>query len=169
MILKNGLFRRNDLTYKLSSWKLRKGQRLYISTDVFSTIYQCTKKFENPSLIIIDEFRNEPWSFDLGNLGTPKSLYEKNLSCNEQIRYYQESGTHNLYYPLYKESVYKFLSTLGFRSIEYEIEQKKAAELSGRHWLSMKKNFATYAFIAKNFAEKKLTIIPIPSPQRRIV
>src|SRR6185437_1570348 len=105
------------------------GQRAYIQIDSFGTVYRYAKKFTDATFVIIDEFRTEPWSFALTNLGTPKSLYEKNLVTYDRARYYRESGQHNLYYPLYKDSLLKFLSAIGFQSIAYEVEHKKAASL----------------------------------------
>lgn len=167
--LADGLFTQNDYTYKLTGWKLRKGQRLYLATDVFSTLYYSAKKFKNATFIIIDELKNEQWNFGLANLGTPKSLYEKNLPCDERIRYYREGSKHNLYYPMFNISLHKFLHMIGFRSIEYEIEQKLAANLNDKGWYPFRKKFTTYAFIAKQFVEKKITAMPIPSSQKRIL
>jgi len=165
--LENGFFIQHNLTYKLMSWKLRKGQRAYISMDSYKTVFHYAKKFNNPTMIIIDEFRNEPLSFSLGNLGTPKSLYEHNLVSNDRSRYYSESGVHNLYYPLYRDSVLKFLNVIGFQSIDYEIEQKMAAKLRNKPWFPVGKNYTTYAFFAKNLVEKKIDILSIPfTPQR---
>jgi len=167
--LENGLFAHNGITFKLSGWKLYKGQRAYIATNAFDTIYAYAKKFDDASMIIIDEFRNAPWNFSLGNLGTPKSLYEKNLAYNQRKRYFRESGKHNLYYPLYKDSILKFLTLLGFRSIEVDIEQKMASELRSKPWFSLSRNYGTYAFIAKDFVAKKMNGLPIPSPQKKLL
>ena len=167
--LKNGIFTQNNLAYNLSAWKMRRGQRLCLPIDAFAALYHCAKKFNNSELIIIDELRNEQWNFTLNNLGTPKSLYEKNNICYDRKRYYQESGKHNLYYPLYKISLLKFLNKIGYKSIEYDIEQKKAAELGGSPWYSLRKNYATYAFIAKNFSPKEARLLLIPSAQRKII
>lgn len=166
--LDKGIFTDNHYAYKLTDWKLRKGQRAYLAPDAFMTLYSYVKKFGNQStLIIIDELRKEPWFFNLDNFGTPKSLYEKNFVCYDNARYYCESGKHNLYYPLYKDTLLRFLHTIGFQSIEYEIEQKKAAQLRGEPWLSMRKNYATFAFAATNFVERNPAILSIPfSPQR---
>ena len=169
MRLENGLFTQKGFTYKLSGWKLRKGQRLYLATNIFDTIYSYAKHFKNSSMIIIDEFRNEPWSFSLGTLGTPKSLYEKNLICNERERYYRESGNYNLYFPLYKTSMYKFLSIIGFQSIEYEVEQKMAANLSDKRWFPIGRKYSTFVFISKDFVQKEVKTVSISSPQKRII
>jgi hypothetical protein len=169
MKLEHGIFTQNNFVYNLSAWKLRRGQRAYLSNNAYSTLYCFTKKFTESSLIIIDEFREEHWNFNLKNLGTPKSLYEKNLICHDRKRYYHESGKHNLYFPLYRVSILKFLSQIGYRAIECDIEQKKAAELNDTHWYSLRKNYATYAFIAKKNVEKKITTLTIPSPQKKIV
>jgi hypothetical protein len=165
--LENGLFTQDKFIFKLTGWKLRKGQRAYIPVDSYKTIYTYAKKFDKATILIIDEFRKEPWFFNLENRGVPKSLYEKNLLTNERNRYYREGGEHNLYYPLYKDSLLKFLTAIGFRSIEYEIEPKKAAELQKKPWFAIAKNYTTFAFFAKDFAEKKNNIIPIPfNPQK---
>ncbi len=166
--LENGFFTNNNVTCKLTSWKLRKGQRAYIPMDSYETVYHYAKKFEKATMIIIDEYRKEPWFFNLENLGSPRSLYEKNLVTNERTRYYRESGEHNLYYPLYKDSLLKFLHAVGFRSIECEIEQKKAAELRRKPWFPLAKNYTTYAFFAKDFIEKKTDILSIPFSLQRI-
>jgi hypothetical protein len=165
----NGIFTQNNLSFKLSGWKLRKGQRAYISTDAYAVLYNYAKKFEDATMIIIDEFSKEPSVFDMGYLGTPKSLYEKNLKLNELTRYYRESGKHNLYYPLYKDTILKFLSTIGFRSCDYDIEQKIAATISGKKWFPIAKSYSTYAFFAKHFIDKKQKILTIPSPPKRIL
>lgn len=167
--LEKGFFTQNGYTYKLTSWKLRKGQRAYISTDLFITIYEYAKKFKSATIIIIDEFRNQPWYFNLGNLGTGKSLYEKNLLLSEKTRYYRESGKHNSYFPLYKNTLVQFLNSIGFGSIGYDIEQKKAAELGGKLWIPLRENYWTLAFFAKHFVDKKIDIVPIPFTTRRIV
>ena len=168
--LENGLFTQDIYTCKLSSWKLRKGQRAYIPIDSYITVNNYTKKFGNETtMLIIDEFRKEPWFFNIENLGTPKSLYEHNLICNDRTRYYRESGRHNLYYPLYRDSVLHFLNAIGFQSITYDIEQKKAAELRGKPWLSVRKKYATLAFIARNLVDKKTDILPIPFTPQRIL
>lgn len=165
--LENGLFTQDKFIFKLTGWKLRKGQRAYIPVDSYKTVYTYAKKFDKATIIIIDEFRKEPLFFNLENRGVPKSLYEKNLLTNERNRYYRESGEHNLYYPLYKDSLLKFLTAIGFRSIEYEIEPKKAAELQKKPWFAIAKNYTTFAFFAKDFTEKKSNFLPIPfSPQR---
>jgi hypothetical protein len=168
--LENGFFRQNGITCKLSSWRLRPGQRAYITTDSFMTLYTYIKKFNNKShVIIIDEFRNEPWFFNLSNLGIPKSLYEKNLIYADRMRYYRESGEHNLYYPIYKNTLLQFLNAAGFQSIDYDAEQKKAAQLKNKLWIPTRENYATLAFIAKNLVNKKSDILPITfSPQRII-
>ena len=167
--LEKGIFSQDNFSFDLSAWKLRRGQRSYLSTDAYELIYRCAKKFSDSPLLIIDEMREEHWNFNLKNLGIPKSLYEKNLFSNERKRYYHESGQHNLYYPLYKISLLKFLSQIGYRSIEYEIEQKKAAELSNTPWYSLRKNYATFALIAKNFYPKEIRVLSIPSPQRKLL
>ena len=167
--LQNGMFTHHELTCNLSRWNIRKGQRTYIATDAFMTLYQYAKKFTDATILIIDEFRNDPWNFGLGNIGIPKSLYEKNLSCNERERYYKESGRHNLYYPLYRNSLYKFLSRIGYRSITIDVEQKQAALLTNRAWLSVGKSYTTQAFTAKSFVDAKLSSLPIPSPVRKLV
>ncbi len=169
LTLENGLFSQNNCTFKLSGWKLRRGQRTYISTNAFATLSTIAQKCNNATLLIIDEYRKAPWSFSLTNLGTPKSLYEKNLLCHDRKRYYQQSGQHNFYFPLYKETLFKFLSTIGYRSITVDIEQKLAADLTKKHWVGIGKSYTTYAFIAKNFVEKKSNYLTIPSPIRNII
>lgn len=168
--LQSGLFSHNKITLNLSAWKLKKGQRGYISTDAYSTLFKYSKKIGLKStVIIIDEFKKEPWVFSLDNFGVPKSLYEKNILCNDRVRYYHESGKHNLYYPLYKSSLLHFLSAIGFQSIECEIEQKKASQIQGKMWFPMSKNYTTLAFISKNINNKSFDVLPIPfSPQRII-
>jgi hypothetical protein len=157
----NGVFTQKNYSCDLSSWKLLRGQRAYIAPDIFTTLYQCVKKFNDITLLIIDEFRNEPLPFSLGNLGIPRSLHEDNAPYNNRSRYLRESGRHNFYYPLYKGSVVKFLSSIGFRSIEYEIEQKKAAGLTHKTWYPTAVNYWTFALIAKNPVAKTLSVLPI--------
>jgi len=166
--LENGFFTQNNYTFDLSLWKLRKGQRAYIATDAFKTLYHYAKTFGGKSpIIIIDEFRKEP-IVNAENLGTPKSLYEKNLITYDRSRYYRESGAHNLYYPLYKGSLLKFLHTIGFKSIEYEIEQKKAAQLQNKPWLPIGKNYTTLAFFANNFTARDSKKLLIPFPMQKL-
>jgi len=166
--LEKGFFKEKNTTFNFSSWKLRKGQRAYVSTDAFQALYQYAKKFgDNGTICIIDEFRKEPL-VALENLGIPKSLYEKNLICYDRIRYYHESGKHNLYYPLYKDSVLKFLHAIGFQSIDYDIEQKKATELKNKSWFSPGKGYTTFTFFAKDFVEKKNTSLPVPFPVHKL-
>lgn len=168
--LENGLYKHNKFVLNLSALKLRKGQRGYIPTDSFTTLYKYSKKFGHKStLIIIDEFKKVPWFFSLDNIGVPKSLYEKNLACNDRVRYYRESGKHNLYYPLYKDSLFHFLSAIGFQSIECEIEQKKAAQIQGKMWFPISKNYTTLAFLSKNIKNKNLDVLPIPFTPQRII
>lgn len=168
--LANGLFIQNSYKCKLKSWKLRRGQRAYIPTESFLTLYQYAKKFnKKTALVIIDEFDTEPWFFNLGNIGTPRSLYESNLLCYDKKRYYRESGKHNLYYPVYKDSLLKFLNAIGFQSIEHEIEQKKSAQLEKKKWIPMLDNYFTYVFFAKDFTEKKIDALPITFTPQRII
>lgn len=168
--LANGFYKKNKFMLNLSSWKLRKGQRAYIPTDSFITLYQYAKSFgTNSTFIIVDEFKKEPWSFSLDNIGVPKSLYENNLIGYDRTRYYRESGKHNLYYPLYKDTLFQFLRIIGFQSIELEIEQKKAAQLQRKKWFPISENYTTLAFISKNFTNKKLAVLPIPFTPQRIM
>jgi hypothetical protein len=168
--LKNGFFTQNNRTCDLTAWKLRKGRRAYISTDAYITMHNFAKKFGNKTtFIIIDEFRKEPWFFNLENLGIPKSLHEHNLTCTDITRYYRESGKHNLYYPLYKDGLVQFLNMLGFRSVEYEVEQKKANQLRNKPWFPLGKNYRTFAFFAKDFVDKKNERLVIPFSAQRIV
>lgn len=168
MTFKEGLFTQNKTTFDLSQWKLRKGQRAYIAPDVYRIVTDYVKKFgKNSSLIVIDEFRKEPWSYTLENLGIPKSLTEKNLLCRDRVRYYRESGKNNLYYPLYQDTLWKFLSLTGFQSVYYDIEQKIASDFSGKRWIPLYKSYATYAYIATTLVPKKPNPIKIPfTPQR---
>jgi hypothetical protein len=167
--LKNGFFTQNNYTCKLTGWKLKKGQRAYITIDSYITIYTYAKKFKtNTTMVIIDEFRNEPWSINLENLGMPKSLYENNLVCYDRPRYYLESGEHNLYYPLYKNSLYQFLHSVGFQSIDYDIEQKKAARLGEKPWIQIPKNYSTHAFLTNSWVDKKPDILPIPFRSQKV-
>jgi hypothetical protein len=167
--LENGIFTENKLSTKLTSWKLRKGQRAYVSTDAFITLYQYAKKFKDSTTIIIDEFRKEPFNLNLDNLATPKSLYEKNLEAFDRIRYYRESGQHNLYYPIYRDTLLKFLTAIGYGSIEYDVEQKIAAELRGKRWFPVAKYYTTFAYIAKDLADKHTGVLPITFNPQRII
>jgi hypothetical protein len=168
--IKNGIFKQNNLQFDLTSWRLKKGQRAYIPLDSFRQLYNCTKEWKHKAnIFIIDEFRDEPWFFSLGTIGTPRSLYEKNLICNDRTRYYQEAGEHNFYYPLYKYTLLKFLHEIGFRSINYEIEQKMAATLQGKPWIPFKKKYSTLAFDATNWTEKENKKLPIILTQKTIM
>lgn len=168
--LENGIATLDGHSFGLSSWKLRKGQRAYIALDAFITLASCAKKCaENTSIMIIDEFIKEPWFFSLGNLGTPKSLYENNLLYHERNRYYRESGKHNFYHPMYLYTLFHFLHAIGFRSIQYEVEQKMAAQLRGDYWIPLRKGYNTYAFSAMNRIEKQNDILPIRFNPKRIV
>jgi len=168
--LENGFFTQNNSTCQLSTWRLRTGQRAYISIDSFITLYTYVKMYNLKShIIIIDEFRNEPWFFNLSNIGIPKSLYEKNLICTDRIRYYREGGKHNLYYPIYKNTLLQFLNTLGFQSVDYEFEQKKAAQLQQKPWISLRENYATLAFVAKNLVNKKVDVLPVTFTPQRVI
>jgi len=167
--LSNGMFTQNNITYKLTTWKLRKGQRAYIATDVYTMLYQYAKKFGGSAhLIIIDEFRDASLAISWENLGTPKSLYERNLVMNDRIRYYRESGMHNSYFPVYKDSLLQFLNTIGFQSITYDIEQKVAAQLSNKKWLPIRKKYTTFAFLAHTLVRKNHAILSIPFAQKKI-
>ena len=166
--LHNGLFRQHAYTCDLTSWKLHKGQRAYIATDAFVTLFQYSDKYKNADTIIIDEFKEEPLSFNYGHKGVPRSLYERNLFCHDWKRYLREGGQHNLYYPLYQDTVFKFLSTIGFRSITYDIEQKLASKIQGKPWVSLRKNYTTLAVLAKNRISKKQEILPISFNPKRI-
>lgn len=156
ILFKNGYFKQGAKSYNISNWKLRRGQRAYISIEAFTTLYEYTLAFSDSShCIIIDELRKEPWFFNIGTLGIPKSLYEKNLICSDRPRYYKESGKHNLYYPLYINTVLQFLHTIGYRYVDIEIEQKKASELNKKHWYTLRENYSTFAITAKNFNPNK--------------
>lgn len=168
--LERGVFTQNGYAFDLATWKLRRGQRAYIAPDVFRIIDTCAKKMkQNSGIVIIDEFMNEPWSFNFGNLGTPKSLYEKNLSCHERDRYYRQSGKHNCYYPQYVYSLYSFLHAVGFTAISYEVEQKKAAELEGKRWMPLKENYHTLAFIATGLSKKSSALLPVTFNPKKII
>lgn len=169
--IKNGIYSQDNYQCNISSWKIRKGQRAYIPVDALLTLYSYVKIFNsNSKYIIIDEFRKEPWFFNLDNIGIPKSLYEKNLVCNDRFRYYRESGKHNLYYPLYINTLLQFLNSIGFQSIDYDVEQKKAARLNNKPWISFRENYATLAFTAQNLnTNKKNNILPITFNPQRII
>lgn len=169
MKLKDGLFVQDTYKCNLISWKLRKGQRAFIPIDSFITIYDYVKKFDNKTtVILIDEFREEPWFFDLRNLGIPKSLYEHNLVCNDKKRYYRESGKHNFYYPQYTSTLLHFLNSIGFQLIDYDVEQKMSAQLSGKRWIPTREHYSTLSFIARNFVERKIDALPISFIPKRI-
>jgi hypothetical protein len=169
LYLKNGFFTQDGHTSDLTNWKIRKGKRAYISTDAYLIMNKFAKKFgDKTTFIIIDEFRKEPWFFNLENLGIPKSLHEHNLVCTDRTRYYRESGKHNLYYPLYKDCLMQFLNAIGLRSVEFEIEQKKANQLRNKPWFPLGKNYRTFAFFAKDFVDKKNETLVIPFNAQRL-
>lgn len=168
--LENGFFIQNRNRYKLTDWKLRKAQRAYISIDVYANIYTYAKKFgKKTTIIVVDECKDEPWFFDLRNIGIPKSLYERNFLCNDRKRYYREGGKHNLYYPQYKSSLLYFLNSLGFQSIDYDVEQKKSAQLAKKRWFPTREHYSTLAFIASNFVERKIETLPISFIPKKII
>ena len=149
---KDGLFKAGKgNTFDLRSWKLHKGQRAFIPTASFGLLADYVRKMpEGSAFVIIDEFRESPFYFHAGNLGKPRDLYAKGREFNNTARYFQNAGKQICYFPIYKDSLYKFLHETGFRSVQFDIEQKMAAELAGKRWAGLAMHYFTYAFIAKD-------------------
>jgi hypothetical protein len=159
--LQNGFYTSEKQTFDLRTWKLRKGQRAYIPVNSFALFsHYVSFLSEDATCIVIDEFRNSPLPFSSGVLGSPKYLYKRKKRFNKEI-YYKQAGKNYLYFPVYFETFYKFLHSLGFRSLTYEIEQIKAAELIGKRKVKIKKNYFTHVFIAKKKHAKELQVLPL--------
>lgn len=160
---KNGVYiDKNNRRFDLSSWKLHKGQRLYIATDAFYAVYDISRRVDaNSQFVFIDEYRMNPFALELGFLGTPKKLYTGSTECKNISWYYKNAGRRLFYFPIYFETFFRFLHTVGFRSVTSDIEQKAAANLSGKRWISLQKRFFTRVFFASNLVPKELKVIPI--------
>lgn len=170
IFFQNGLFRsQNSQTFDLRSWNLRRGQRAYIPVNSYKVILQFIKRIANGSaIIVIDEFRNSPFRYEASPLGLPKSMYEKDHDCIDITKYYKESGRHYLYFPNYFETFYKFLHFAGFKNIKFDIEQKSAAQLCGKKWIQLRRQYNTYAFIAGQYVPKSYDVCPIVFFPRKI-
>lgn len=168
--IKNGFFKnQNNQVWDLRTWQLYKGQRAYIPIETCSLLAKYTEIAKQPTLLIIDEFRPPPWNFERNTLGIPKSLYEKSQQCQNIKKYYQDSGEHNFYYPLYLNPISKLLNTLGFQSIKIDIEQKTTAELMQKKWFPIKQRYFTYAIIASKRNAQNHTILPISFWSKKII
>lgn len=167
----HGLFTSSDgIVYDLTSWKLRKGQRAYIAIDAFRILKEYASWMQPGSvLIVIDEFRTNPSIFNLGFFGVPKSLYERQVECIHLKRYYKQAGSHSFNFPIYMGTMFKFLHFLGFRSIRCDIEQKMAADLSHRNWITIRSDYASYSFLAKDKITKNYSIVPVPFSLRKLI
>lgn len=168
IVFENGIYAEaKGPKFDLSSWVLYPGQRAYIPIQAFSTLADFAHKFSNSIFIIIDEIRPLLYPFETGHLGIPKDLnrYRRDLADLEKA--YRETGENLLYYPIYFLTLYKFLHSLGFRFIQYDIEQRMAKEISGDSWRSLKGLFSTYSFLAKDKKEPATNLFPLEFPKTK--
>lgn len=165
--LENGIYTDpSGISFDLNSWKLYNRQRAYLPLHAFSILARCAKKMSSDSLlIVIDEFRNAPFSWETGHLCLPRDLHTYTRDCEDLEKLYKQAGSSLFYYPIYFHTFLKFLHSLGFTTLEYDIEQKLAKDLSGEKWRHVKSYFFTYAFLASQKINRDLRIIDIVLPQ----
>lgn len=119
--LNNGFYKRGKHTFDLRTWKLRKGQRAYIQTNALAVLSEYAARVSDDcACIIIDEFRNNPFSFGSGVLGIPKDLYKKK-ECKDIEKYYRQTGKNYLYFSIYFDTFYKFLHFFWVSRLSYLI------------------------------------------------
>ena len=111
---------------------------------------------EGDESLIIDEFRPQVTSWETRHLCPIRDLYKYKRNVENMGKFYKSAGSTLLYYPTFFLTFYKFLNSLGFASVKYEIEQKMAKEIVGEMWFSPR-NFLTYAFIANDKKTQKNT------------
>lgn len=152
IFFEKGVFKNaTGMTYDLNKFKLRKGQRVYLPVNAFDIFMEYVQKMPKENIFfIIDEFRRDNNFGNFGITEAPKSLYENGEDCVDIARYYREAGKHYCYYPVYTGMFYKFLHQAGFRSIIFKTEQEAATEMTGKRWFSLKTEYYTCVFIAKD-------------------
>ncbi len=155
-------------SFDLKSWKLHPRQRAYIGIPAFITLTEAANKFNDSTFVIIDEFRPLPFLWETRHLGLPKDLNKFKRDVENLEKAYMESGKNLFYYPSFFITFYKFLNSLGFRSVKHEIEQKMAKDLVDKRWISVK-NYLTFAFLAQNKSKNKTTQFRIDFPNQKII
>lgn len=148
-------------SFDLSSWKLFTGQRAYIPLSAFYQLAQAAYHFSSDSLfLIIDELRARPTPFEVRHLSVPRDLlgYMRDLEARKG---YRDAGKYLYYFPFYYHSLEGFLQSLGFKSIESEIEEKMAKDILKQEWIPKKTYFATYAFLCTKL-QKTTKSLKIP-------
>jgi len=166
--LSGGLFKKDGISFDLSSWLLHPKQRAYIPIQAFSILANFAHKFPTSTFVIVDEFRPPPYPWETGHLEIPKDLHRYRRDIEDLEKGYKETGENLLYYPIFFVTFYKFLHALGFRSIKYDIEQRLAKEISQDNWHSLKGLFSTYAFIAQD-KNKGKNPLPIEFPKSKFI
>lgn len=159
----------NGTKFDITSWKLFPYQRAYIPVAAFSILKAFTDRFQDSLFIIIDEVREPAFFWNTQHLCLPRDLHKYKRDLTDLEKAYREAGENLLYYPTFFLTLYKFIHRLGFRSVEYEIEQKMAKDLSGDHWVSLKGQFLTYSFLAWDKKNKSKEVFPLEFPQFKLL
>lgn len=132
--LKDGIYTHNSISFDLSSWKLSPYQRAYIIVDGFELLIQACKKVKNPTLLIIDEFRQTTKMLRTDHFLPPLHLNKKNRYTFNPRKSYERSGELLLYYPIYLESLLSVLKGIGLDKVQQDIDPKLASELAHTTW-----------------------------------
>lgn len=169
--LKKGIYKDAEgYEFDVSTWKLYRGQRAYIPINALSILADLVNRATQDSLfVIIDEFRPPPLSWETGHFCLPKDLHTYTRDIVDLEEGYENTGRNLLYFPTYLSTFLKFLQGIGFRSIQYDIEEKMAKDLSYEKWQKSEVFYATYAFIASGKTPRSIKKFRITFPQARPV
>lgn len=171
LFLENGIFKKTDGNlFDLSMWQLFPNQRAYLPVNSFSAFIEFANKASRDSLfLIIDEFLESALPWETNHLCLPKNLLLHQRICQNLKKAYEESGENLLYYPTYYYTFFKFLNSLGFQSIQAEIEQKMAKEITKERWFALKIFYRTYSFLASKKTKNEQEIIKLQFPQFKLM
>jgi len=166
----NGIIKYKGLQFDLHSWNLYPMQRAYIPLQALITFTTCIEKTTDDSLIvIIDEFRPPPNSWETNHLCLPRDLHTFTRDITNLEKAYQDAGKTLYYFPMYFDLFYKVLPSFGFRSIKYDIEQKISQELAGKSPRLLNGYYWTYAFITSQRIQQKRSTIRLEFPQVKLL
>lgn len=168
--IQDGIVAKSGNNYDLRGWQLYPWQRAYISLESFAVFQDAVKHFKKDSVfLILDEFRPAPFAWEVGHRCTPKSLYKAEHEQKNVNTYYKHAGENLFYYPQYLNTFNSYLNSVGFSSINFDIEQKMARVLCGDLWIPFKKTYFTYAFLATKTQNVSPKIITVKYPARTIL
>lgn len=170
IVIENGIVRYKSVRYDLRSWKLYPWQRAYISLEALTLFRDVVEHCRKKSLfVVIDEFRPSPFIWEIHHCCIPKSLNKLQRESKSITAYYQQCGENLLYYPFYFEAFTTLLNSLGFSSINYDVEQKMARTLHGAPWMPLHKTYYTYAFVATKNQDIIPSTVIVAYPGRTIL